>query len=285
MGCCVTVQQGNMGLVESWGKFDHVADPGLHCLNPCASSLAGLISTRVKQADIDVDTKTKDNVFVKIQVAVQYRVLLEHVYEAFYRLSDPVAQIKSYVEDVVRGRVPRLPLDGVFESKDEIAESVRNELQKVMKDFGYSIVQALVVDVIPDPQVKRAMNEINAAQRMRVAANDQAESQKIIQVKQAEGEAESKFLAGQGIARQRKAIVDGLRQSVMEFTQAVDGTTSRDVMDMMMMTQYFDMLREVGAHTRAHAVFIPQTFGAQDLAAQVRTGMITAGMVNAMPQR
>jgi len=278
MGICfATVEQSNVGVVESCGKFEKLARPGCVCLNPCTESVAGRVTLRIQQLDVRVETKTQDNVFVTVIVAVQYHVLPERVYDAYYKLSAPHSQIQAYVFDAVRSYVPKLPLDGVFESKEEIANAVKTELAKSMDSYGYFIVQALVTDIEPDATVKKAMNEINAAQRLRVAATDKAEAEKILRVKAAEAEAESKFLGGQGIARARKAIIEGLRESVTEFTEAVPGTTSQHVMDLILMTQYFDALKDIGTHGKASTIFIPHSPGAvHDIQGQLRNSILSA---------
>jgi len=260
MGCTFTIPEASLGIVEQWGRFDTVKPPGIHLINPCfGSSLAGKISLRIQESDVRCETKTLDNVFVTVCVSIQFSVIREHAYEAYYKLSNPRQQINAYVSGVVRSTVPRIKLDNVFETKDHIADAVKEELSKTMSAFGYAIVSALVVDIVPDPRVKAAMNEINAAQRMRVAATDKAEAEKIITVKAAEAEAESKFLAGCGIARQRKAIVDGLRESVVAFSGSVPGATAKDVMDLVLVTQYFDTLKEIGSHGKSNTVFIPHS--------------------------
>ncbi|KAJ0977899.1 hypothetical protein J5N97_013373 [Dioscorea zingiberensis] len=170
---------------------------------------------------------------------------------------EPDPQIQAYVFDVIRASVPKLNLDDAFEQKNEIAKAVEEELEKAMSAYGYEIVQTLIIDIEPDEHVKRAMNEINAAARLRVAATEKAEAEKILQIKRAEGEAESKYLSGLGIARQRQAIVDGLRDSVLGFSVNVPGTTAKDVMDMVLVTQYFDTMKEIGATSKSSAVFIP----------------------------
>ncbi|XP_022889108.1 hypersensitive-induced response protein-like protein 2 [Olea europaea var. sylvestris] len=181
---------------------------------------------------------------------------------------------------VIRASIPRLDLDSTFEQKNDIAKAVENELEKAMSAYGYEIVQTLIVDIEPDSQVKRAMNEINAAARLRVAANEKAEAEKILQIKKAEGEAESKYLSGLGIARQRQAIVDGLRESVLAFSENVPRTTAKDVMDMVLITQYFDTMKEIGASSKSSAVFIPHGPGAvKDVAAQIREGLLQAESV------
>lgn len=178
---------------------------------------------------------------------------------------------------MIRASVPQLNLDDAFEQKNDIAKSVENELEKAMSAYGFEIVQTLIVDIEPDVHVKRAMNEINAAARLRMAANEKAEAEKIIQIKRAEGEAEAKYLAGLGIARQRQAIVDGLRDSVLGFSVNVPGTTAKDVMDMVLVTQYFDTMKEIGANSKSSAVFIPHgPAGVRDVAGQIRDGLLQA---------
>jgi regulator of protease activity HflC (stomatin/prohibitin superfamily) len=204
----------------------------------------------------------------------------EKVYDAFYKLDDPVNQIRAFVFDVVRARVPQIKLDDVFEKKDEIATAVKEELSHVMDDFGYGIVKALVTDIDPDAKVKAAMNEINAAQRLRVAATEKGEAEKILQVKAAEADAESKALSGRGIADQRRAIVEGLRESVDEFQKTVPGTTPQDVMNIILMTQYFDTLKELGQASKTNTILIPHSPGhLGELAAQIREAFITANEV------
>jgi regulator of protease activity HflC (stomatin/prohibitin superfamily) len=238
------------------------------------------VSLKVKQLDTKVETKTMDNVFVTVTVSVQYHVLSDKVYDAFYRLASPASQIQAYVFDVVRAQVPKLSLDNVFESKDQIAVAVKDELGKTMADYGYFIVQALVTDIDPDTTVKRAMNEINANQRLRVASSEKAEAEKILKVKAAEADAESKFLAGQGIARSRKAIVEGLRESVQDFAHSVPGCTPKDVMDLILMTQYFDTLKDLGANSRANTIFVPHSPSTvSDLAGQIRQGFGEAAQI------
>ncbi|KAH9319321.1 hypothetical protein KI387_021090 [Taxus chinensis] len=237
----------------------------------------GHLSLRVQKLDVQCETKTKDNVFVTVVASVQYRALLEKANDAYYKLSNTREQIQAYVFDVIRSSVPKMNLDDVFEQKNEVAKAVENELEKAMSTYGFEIVQTLIVDVEPAETVKKAMNEINAAARMRVATRDKAEAEKILQIKRAEAEAESKFLSGQGIARQRQAIVDGLRDSVLAFSINVPGTTAKDVMDMVLVTQYFDTMKEIGASSKSTSVFIPHGPGAvRDVAEQIRDGLLQA---------
>jgi regulator of protease activity HflC (stomatin/prohibitin superfamily) len=215
-----------------------------------------------------------------VVVAVQFFVLPDKVYEAFYKLAHAGTQITAFVFDVVRARVPKIKLDDLFEKKDEIADAVKSELAHVMNEFGYGIVKALVTDIKPDSKVKEAMNEINAAQRMRVAASEKGEAERILKVKAAEAEAQSKALQGKGIADQRKAIVEGLRESVDTFQRGVPGATAQDVMNMVLMTQYFDTLKEIGAASQTNTILIPHSPGnLTDLAGQLRNAMISSELI------
>lgn len=275
-----TVKQQTAAIVERFGKFTKISSAGLNFKIPLIDKIAGRVSLRVQQLDVRVETKTKDNVFVFVVVSVQYYVLPAKVIDAFYRLQNPQEQITAYVFDTVRARVPNVMLDQLFETKDDIANAVKEELDSVMDDFGYGIVKALVTDIDPDAKVKVSMNEINAAQRLREAAIQQAEADKIRVVKAAEGEAESKALQGQGIANQRKAIIEGLRESVESFSSSVDGVNSQDVMNLVMMTQYFDTLKELGLNGKSSTILIPHSpSGMGDINEQMRNAMITAEAV------
>jgi regulator of protease activity HflC (stomatin/prohibitin superfamily) len=272
-----TVEQRTTAIVQRLGKFMREVGPGIHVKIPFVDRVVGRINLRVQQLDVKIETKTQDNVFVQMVVAVQYFVLPEKVYDAFYKLDDAQRQITSYVFDVVRAQVPKIVLDDVFEKKDEIANAVKDELAQVMEGFGYGILKTLVTDIDPDPKVKESMNEINAAQRMRVAATERGEADRILRVKAAEGDAQSKALQGRGIADQRQAIVAGLRDSVDEFRKSVPGTTAKDVMNLVLMTQYFDMLKEIGASSRTNAILIPHSPGnLTSLTEQMRNAMIEA---------
>uniref|UniRef100_A0A803ML28 Band 7 domain-containing protein n=1 Tax=Chenopodium quinoa TaxID=63459 RepID=A0A803ML28_CHEQI len=277
--CCVQVDQSTVAIKGNFGKFDDVLGPGCHCVPWfIGDQIAGKLSLRVQQLDVRCETKTKDNVFVNVIASIQYRVLAEKANDAFYKLSDSRSQIQAYVFDVIRASVPRLNLDDVFDQKNEIAKAVADELEKVSNvSLGFEIVQTLIIDIEPDEGVKRAMNEINAATRLRVAANDKAEAEKILQIKEAEGEAESTYLSGLGIARQRQAIVDGLRDSVLGFSANVPGTSAKDVIDMILVTQYFDTMKDIGAASKTSAVFIPHGPGVvRDTATQIRGGLLPA---------
>jgi regulator of protease activity HflC (stomatin/prohibitin superfamily) len=276
-----TVEQQTAAILQRFGRFMRVARPGLNFKVPVIETVAGRINLRVQQLDVKVETKTEDNVFVHVVVAVQYYVLPDKVYDAFYKLDNAGTQVTAFVFDVVRARVPKIKLDDVFEKKDEIADAVKNELSHVMDDFGYGIVKALVTDIDPDHKVKEAMNEINAAQRLRVAATEKGEAERILKVKAAEAEAQSKALQGKGIADQRKAIVEGLRDSVDEFQRSVPGATPQDVMNLVLMTQYFDTLKELGASAQTNTILLPHSPGSlADLTTQMRDALLTADQIH-----
>jgi regulator of protease activity HflC (stomatin/prohibitin superfamily) len=276
-----TVKQQTAAIVERFGRFKRIAGAGLNFKIPLIDRVAGRLSLRVRQLDVRVETKTKDNVFVFVIVSVQYFVIPDKIQDAFYKLQNTEAQITSYVYDVVRARVPGIILDDVFETKDDIAQAVKLELEQIMDDFGYGIVKTLVTDIDPDANVKQSMNKINAAQRLRVAAVEEAEAEKIRVVKAAEAEAESKALSGKGIADQRTAIVNGLQESVTDFKNSVDGTSSHDVMNLVLMTQYFDTLKDVGLGSNSNTIMIPHSpSGMNDISEQLRNAMITANEVS-----
>jgi len=248
--CCLAcVRTQEVGVVEDLGEFKRLLGPGLHFVLWPLESVVGRMSLRIQQLDVMCETKTKDNVFVKVGVAVQYRVIVDSAYDAFYRLTDPRNQVQSYVFDVVRSTVPKMELDEAFQAKEDVAEAVLTQLRDVMADYGYEIKQTLVTDLSPDARVKASMNEINASRRLKEAASHKAEADKIKQVKAAEAEAEARYLSGLGVARQRKAIVQGLQESVGAFSNQVEGATPKDVMDILLLSQYFDTLSTVGANS------------------------------------
>src|SRR4249920_1566282 len=236
LGSFFTVNTAQVAVITRFGKFLRVANPGLNWKWPLIDSVTGRVSLRVNQIKLTMETKTQDNVFVTIPISVQTRVKPDAVYDAFYKLASPATQIQSYVEQVILGHVPGMTLDEVFASQSSIAAAVKKELDVDMSDFGYEIVNVLVTDIVPDTKVKAAMNDINAAQREQVAANARGEAEKILVVKKAEAEAESKALQGQGIANQRRAIIEGLSSSVEQFQKAVEGATSKDVMQLVLVT-------------------------------------------------
>ena len=262
LGSFFTVSTAQVAVITRFGKFLRVADAGLNWKRPFVDSVAAIVSLRVNQITLTVETKTKDNVFVTIPISVQNRVRPEKVFDAYYKLSDPQAQIKSYVEQVILGHVPGMTLDEVFANQSSIAAAVKHELDTDMTGFGYEIVNVLVTDIVPDAKVKSAMNDINAAQREQVAANARGEAEKILVVKKAEAEAESKALQGQGIANQRKAIIEGLQSSIEQFQKVVEGASAREVMQLVMVTQYFDTLKSIGENDKTNTLFLSHAPGA-----------------------
>ena len=277
LGSFFTVKTAQVAVITRFGKFLRVAEAGLNWKFPYIDSVAGLVSLRVNQITLTMETKTKDNVFVTIPISVQNRVRPEKVYDAYYKLSDPVAQIKSYVEQVILGHVPGMTLDEVFASQSSIAAAVKQELDADMATFGYEIVNVLVTDIVPDSKVKSAMNDINAAQREQLAANARGEAEKILVVKKAEAEAESKALQGQGIANQRKAIIEGLQVSIEQFQKVVDGASSKDVMQLVMVTQYFDTLKSIGESDKTNTLFLSHSPGAvKEVSEQIMESMLVA---------
>ncbi len=281
LGSFFTVNTAQCAVITRFGKFLRVADAGLNWKTPYFDSVSGLVSLRVNQITLTMETKTKDNVFVTIPISVQNRVRPEKVYDAFYKLSDPVAQIKSYVEQVILGHVPGMTLDEVFASQSSIAAAVKQELDADMAAFGYEIVNVLVTDIVPDAKVKSAMNDINAAQREQVAASARGEADKILVVKKAEAEAESKALQGQGIANQRKAIVEGLQVSIEQFQKVVEGASPKDVMQLVLVTQYFDTLKAIGESDKTNTLFLAHSPGAvKEVSEQILESMLVAQRAN-----
>src|SRR5579863_10579331 len=277
LGSFFTVNTAQVAIVTRFGRFLRAAEPGLNWKFPWFDTVTGSMSLRVNQITLTVETKTRDNVFVTIPISVQNRVRPEKVYDAFYKLSDPTAQIKSYVEQVILGHVPGMTLDDVFASQSSIAAAVKKELDVDMAAFGYEIVNVLVTDINPDSKDKTAMNDINAAQREQVAATARGEADKILVVKKAEAEAESKALQGQGIANQRKAIVEGLQNSIEQFQKAVDGATAKDVMQLVLITQYFDTLKSIGESDKTNTLFLAHSPGAvKEVSDQILESMLVA---------
>lgn len=252
-----TVKQQTAALMERLGKFQSIKGPGLHFKIPFVDRVAGRMSLRVQQLDVLVETKTKDDVFVKLKVSVQYLVLKDAIYDAFYKLESSAEQITSYVFDVIRAEVPKMRLDEVFERKDDIAVAIRRELKQAMNDYGYDIIKALVTDIDPDQEVKHAMNRINAAERIKTAAEHEAEADRIRIVAKARAEAESKRLQGQGIADQRREIAKGLEESVDILNKV--GINSQEASALIVVTQHYDTLQSMGENSNSNLILLPNT--------------------------
>ncbi len=251
------VKQQSAAVVERFGKFVSVRQSGLQIKIPIIDSVAGRLSLRIQQLDVVVETKTKDDVFVKLKVSVQFKVIKEKVYDAFYKLDNPGDQITSFIFDVVRAEVPKLILDDVFLKKDDIAIAVKSELQDAMTEYGFQIIKTLVTDIDPDAQVKESMNRINASEREKVAAQFEGEAQKILIVEKAKAEAESKRLQGQGIADQRREIARGLEDSV-KVLNGVD-INSQEASALIVVTQHYDTLQSVGAESNSNLILLPNS--------------------------
>ena len=251
------VKQQSAAIVERFGRFLVVRSPGLHIKIPVVDRIAGRLSLRILQLDVIVETKTKDDVFVKLKVSVQYKVIEDKVFDAFYKLDYPQDQITSYVFDVVRAEVPKMILDDVFEKKDEIANAVKSELNDAMSNYGYDIIKALVTDIDPYAEVKTAMNKINAAERQKVAAQYEGDAARILIVEKAKAEAESKRLQGQGIADQRREIARGLEESVDVLNNV--GINSQEASALIVVTQHYDTLQSIGEETNSNLILLPNS--------------------------
>ena len=267
-----TVHTQEAIIVERFGKFKRVAQAGLNFKTPFIDSTTKPVSLRVQQLEVNIESKTKDNVFVTVPVAVQYRIREEQVVDAYYKLSNPEAQIRSYVFDTVRSALSGLELDQAFESKDDIARSVENTLSTRMQEFGFNIINTLVQDISPDSRVRDSMNSINAAQRDRVAAQSLAEADKIKRVTQAEAEAESKRLQGEGVAAQRKAIALGIAEQY-EMLRKVGIENSAE--QLLLMTQYFDTMQDVARNGRSNVLYLPSNPGSVgSMGEEIRSAML-----------
>ena len=270
------VRQQSVAIVERFGRYQKIATSGIHMRLPFGiDKIAARIQLRLLQSEIVVETKTKDNVFVMMNVATQYRVNEQNVTDAYYKLMRPEAQIKSYIEDALRSSVPKLTLDELFEKKDEIALEVQHQVAEEMTTYGYIIVKTLITKVEPDAEVKQSMNEINAAQRKRVAAQELAEADKIKIVTAAEAEAEKDRLHGVGIAQQRKAIVDGLAESIAELKEANVGMTEEQIMSILLTNQYLDTLNTFAVKGN-QTLFLPNNpNGVDDIRTQILSALKT----------
>lgn len=252
-----TVKQQTAAIIERFGKFQSIRQSGLQLKIPIVDKVAGRLSLKIQQLDVIIETKTLDDVFVRLKVSVQYRVLSQKVYDAFYKLDYPHEQITSYVFDVVRAEVPKMKLDDVFVKKDDIALAVKAELNDAMLEYGFDIIKTLVTDIDPDPQVKAAMNRINASEREKTAAQYEGDAARILIVEKAKAEAESKRLQGQGIADQRREIARGLEESVMVLNKV--GINSQEASALIVVTQHYDTLQSVGQHTNSNLILLPNS--------------------------
>jgi|TARA_B110000977_G_C11011117_1_gene467716 regulator of protease activity HflC (stomatin/prohibitin superfamily) len=252
-----TVKQQTAVIIERFGKFLGIRQSGLHVKIPFVDRIAGRMSLKIQQLDVLIETKTKDDVFVRLKVSVQFKVIKLKVYDAFYKLDFAHDQITSYVFDVVRAEVPKMKLDGVFVKKDDIAIAVKTELNEAMMDYGYDIIKTLVTDIDPDSQVKEAMNRINASEREKIAAQFEGDAARILIVEKAKAEAESKRLQGQGIADQRREIARGLEESVEVLNKV--GINSQEASALIVVTQHYDTLQSIGQETNSNLILLPNS--------------------------
>ncbi len=273
------VQERTAKIVQRLGSFSRVLHPGINFCIPVLESIAGTVNLKVQQLDIHIETKTKDDVFVKLQVSVHVQIVRDKVQEAFYELDDPYAQISSYIFDTVRAEVPKLDLDDVFSRKDDIATAVKTELSEHMEKYGYRIVQTLITDIDPDAMVKESMNRINAAKRNKEAISEDAEGRKIAKIKDAEADKESKRLQGEGIADQRLAIIKGFADSVEDFSNTLNDVSPIEIMQFVLLTQHYDTIKDIGENNSS--IIVPYSPGnLQNLQQQLMEGNIMADEIN-----
>ena len=277
MGLFIVPQQ-QIAVIERFGKFNRVAAAGLNIKIPFIETIRKIVTTQIQQLDVATNTKTSDNVTLEVLTSVQIKIDEKNVYNAVYQLSSPEQQIKSYIYDIVRSKTPSMTLDKVYENKNEIADDIEKSLSLQMSGFGYLIIRALVTDVKPDQRVLDAMNQINEQERLRHAATSRAEADKIILVKKAEAESESMRLSGVGIANQRREIISGLKQSIAELQSVLgSGVNPSDVMQLVITTQYYDTLKEIGANSKTNTLIIPHNSqGINSLTEQ----LISSNLVN-----
>lgn len=257
----IIVREQTAVVIERLGRFNRIANSGFGMIIPFIDRKTATVNLRVQQLDVEIETKTKDDVFVHLQVSVQYKIDRNSVKAAYYSLDNPRNQIASYIFDDVRAEVPKLELDDVFAKKEDIAIAVQQNIAESMHEYGYVIIKALITDINPDGKVKDAMNRINAAKREKEAALEEGEAKKIKIIKEAEAEAESKRLSGEGIARQRLEIVRGFKESVEDFKKSLDNVTHEEIMQFVLMTQYFDTIKDIGANSKNSSILMPHSPG------------------------
>lgn len=277
------VQEKSAKIIQRFGSFSRIMHPGINFCVPFVETVAGTVSLKVQQLDIHIETKTKDDVFVKLQVSVHVQIMKNRVREAFYELDDPYSQISSYIFDTVRAEVPKLELDDVFSRKDDIATAVKTELAEHMEQYGYRIVQTLITDIDPDALVKESMNRINAAKRNKEAVSEDADGRKIARIKDAEAEKESKRLQGEGVAEQRLAIIKGFADSVEDFSNTLSDVSPIEIMQFVLLTQHYDTIKDIGE--KNSSILVPYSPGnLQSLQQQLMEGSIMADEISRLSQ-
>jgi len=287
MGCCICIETGTVGLKERWGAYVGKIEPGMTCIIPIMEQVR-MVNLKLQALNVKCESKTRDNVFLQCEVCVQYKVIDPQ--KSFYQMQDPINQIKAYVFDVIRSEVPQLDLDQVFLEKEQLSAAVKAQLTEELGEYGFQIVHTPVTDLDPDDGVKRSLNEILTQKNMKAAMTEKAQADAIVQVERAkasaeeirikaEADAHAKHQSGLGLSLQRKAIVDGLTESVNIFQEGVDGVDARTVMDLIMITQYFDMMEKIGCSEKrnTNALFVPGGTGAlADTSSQIRQGILEA---------
>lgn len=278
------VKQQTAFIIERFGKFQSIRSAGLHFKIPLIDRIAARLSLRIQQLDVVVETKTNDDVFVQLKISVQYQILKDKVYDAYYRLQNPHEQLTAYIFDLVRAEIPKMILDDVFEKKDDIAFAVKRDLKEAMLDYGYDIIKALVTDIDPDASVKQAMNRINAAEREKVAAQHEGDAQRILIVERAKAEAESKRLQGKGIADQRREIAKGLEESVDTLNKA--GINPQEASALIVITQHYDTLQAIGSESASNLILLPNNpNAASSMLNDMTASLLAANKINEMNQK
>lgn len=278
------VKQQTAFIIERFGKFQSIRSAGLHFKIPLIDRIAARLSLRIQQLDVVVETKTNDDVFVQLKISVQYQILKDKVYDAYYRLQNPHEQLTAYIFDLVRAEIPKMILDDVFEKKDDIAFAVKRDLKEAMLDYGYDIIKALVTDIDPDASVKQAMNRINAAEREKVAAQHEGDAQRILIVERAKAEAESKRLQGKGIADQRREIAKGLEESVDTLNKA--GINPQEASALIVITQHYDTLQAIGSESESNLILLPNNpNAASNMLNDMTASLLAANKINEMNKK
>lgn len=277
------VKQQTSAVIERFGKYQSIRGAGLQLKIPLIDKVSGRVSLRIQQLDVNVETKTRDDVFIHLKISVQFLIRKNHVYDAFYKLQNPHEQITSFIFDVVRAEVPKMKLDDVFVKKEEVALAIQRDLKEAMLDYGYDIIKALVTDIDPDENVKIAMNRINAAEREKIAAQHEGDAQRILIVERAKAEAESKRLQGKGIADQRREIARGLEESVDVLNRA--GINSQEASALIVITQHYDTLQSIGSDTNSNLILLPNNpNAASSMLNDMVTSLVAANKINESSQ-
>lgn len=249
------IKTSTTGILQTFGKFDRTVGPGLRLYIPFIQKITP-VSNRLTQDTFTFEVKTKDNVFATLGLAVQYKIHPDNTEKAFFSLDNPNQQIDAYIENVVRSRAPKMKLDELFESQNDICRSVSDELAEKMKDHGFTIVNTLVTGINPAKEVKEAMNHINASERLMEATRNEANAEFIKKVREAEADRDRKRLQGEGIALQRRAIFEGYEVGVQNMATTL-GLTPQQIIDFITKVQHLDTLEGIGRSANTKTIFIP----------------------------